>query len=367
MTAAISAHLVKSASAALFKEIMHQSRDLAQDLANKRCLNKSEIVEDTLMDALVSWQLWLAHERQASHHTVNAYVRDQTSFIAYISLYIGEKVSLDILAKLTLAQFRSYLAYRSEIKTGDIEPRFKASSSARAVSVLKGFFRHLEREGLLINDSIDLIRSPKVPRGLPHPLSINEVSEVLHACSSQKEPRFINERNEISWIQLRDSAVILLLYGCGLRINEALSLNGSDIRNKESLVVRGKGGKERGLPLLNIVTRAIEEYCDACPHPLTDGGPLFLGQRGARLGPRPIQLLMKRMRSVLGLPPTATPHSLRHSFATHLLASGGDLRSIQELLGHASLTTTQRYTEVNETSLMAAYNLTHPRAILKKD
>ena len=277
-------------------------------------------------------------------------MRDLSAFFAFLMVHLGGPVTLEGLESLRAADFRSYLARRAA------ENRAK-TSTARAVSVLRGFFRHLEREDLASNGVVASLRSPRLPRAMPRPLSTDQAGDVMAAArdgaaSASPQP----------WIAKRDAAVLVLLYGCGLRIGEALGLDGRDAVGADVLLVRGKGGKERGVPVLPLVNRAIEDYRAACPHALEPSGPLFVGVRGGRLGARAIQAGMARLRGALGLPPSATPHALRHSFATHLLADGGDLRSIQELLGHASLTTTQRYTEVDEASLMAAYNAAHPRA-----
>jgi integrase/recombinase XerC len=277
-------------------------------------------------------------------------LRDLSAFFAFMMVHLGGPVGLSGLEGLRAADFRSYLARRAS------ENRAK-TSTARAVSVLRGFYRHLEREQLVRNGAVASLRSPRLPRAVPRPLTTEQAGKVMAAAaegaaSASPEP----------WIAKRDAAVLLLLYGCGLRIGEALGLDGRDAVGADVLLVHGKGGKERGVPVLPLVNRAIEDYRAACPHPLAAGAPLFVGVRGGRLGARAIQAGMARLRGALGLAPSATPHALRHSFATHLLADGGDLRSIQELLGHASLTTTQRYTEVDEASLMAAYNAAHPRA-----
>jgi len=303
-----------------------------------------------VLDAVEGWRRWLADERRASRHTVSAYLRDLSAFFAFLMVHSSGPVTLAGLEGLRAADFRSYLARRAG------ENRAK-TSTARAVSVLRGFFRHLEREELASNGAARTLRSPRLPRAVPRPLTPQQAGKVVAAAqggaaSASQEP----------WVAKRDAAVLLLLYGCGLRIGEALGLDGRDATGGDVLLVRGKGGKERGVPMLPLVNRAIADYRAACPHPLEDSGPLFVGVRGGRLGARAIQAGMAHLRSALGLPPSATPHALRHSFATHLLADGGDLRSIQELLGHASLTTTQRYTEVDEAGLMAAYNAAHPRA-----
>jgi len=308
------------------------------------------VADAAVIDAVESWRRWLADERRSSIHTVSAYMRDLSTFFAFLMVHLGGPVSFAGLEGLRAADFRSYLARRAA------ENRAK-TSTARAVSVLRGFFRHLEREKLAFNGAVASLRSPRLPHAVPRPLTTGQAGAVVAAAAGGAA-----SANTQPWIAKRDAAVLLLLYGCGLRIGEALGLNGRDATGADVLLVRGKGGKERGVPVLPVVNQAIADYRAACPLTLEAGGPLFLGARGGRLGARVIQSGMARLRGALGLPPSATPHALRHSFATHLLSDGGDLRSIQELLGHASLTTTQRYTEVDEASLMAAYNAAHPRA-----
>ncbi|MDP7344059.1 MAG: tyrosine recombinase XerC [Alphaproteobacteria bacterium] len=306
--------------------------------------------DESVIEAVESWRRWLADERRASKHTVSAYMRDLSAFFAFLMVHLGAPVTLAGLEGLRAADFRGYLARRA----GENRAR---TSTARAVSVLRGFFRHLEREELASNGAIASLRSPRLPRAVPRPLTTAQAGDVMAAAQGG-----MASASPQAWIAKRDAAVLLLLYGCGLRIGEALGLDGRDATGADVLLVRGKGGKERGVPVLPLVNRAIADYRAACPHPLEAGGPLFVGVRGGRLGARAIQAGMARLRAALGLPPSATPHALRHSFATHLLADGGDLRSIQELLGHASLTTTQRYTEIDEAGLTAAYNAAHPRA-----
>jgi len=300
--------------------------------------------------AIESWHRWLAHERRASVHTISAYLRDLSAFLAFLTAHLGGPASLADLENLRAADFRGYLARRVA------ENRAK-TSTARALSVLRSFFRHLERQGLARNSAVASLRGPRLPHAIPRPLSAEQAGDVISATREG-----VTSAGGQAWTAKRDAAVLLLLYGCGLRIGEALGLEGRDVTGADVLLVRGKGGKERGVPILPVVNRAIAEYRAACPHPLAPGTALFVGVRGARLGARAMQAGMARLRLALGLPPSATPHALRHSFATHLLSDGGDLRSIQELLGHASLTSTQRYTEVDEASLMATYNAAHPRA-----
>ncbi len=298
--------------------------------------------------ALEGWRRWLAKERRASPHTVAAYGRDLDDFLRFLAGHLGGPVALSDLAGLKPLDFRSWLAARAG-------RGLQASSTARALSVVRGFFRWLQKRGLADNAAVGAVRTPKVPRSVPRALSREEASEALETVAA------LDERD---WINRRDAAVCLLLYGCGLRLGEALGLRRSEAPRpgQEGLAITGKGGKERVVPLLPVVIAAIESYIAACPHPLPAEGPLFVGVRGGPLGPRQVQQRLAELRRLLGLPETATPHALRHSFATHLLAGGGDLRAIQELLGHASLSTTQRYTEVDTAALMAVYRKAHPRA-----
>ena len=224
-------------------------------------------------------------------------------------------------------------------------------SLARTLSALRTFFRWLETEEIARNRTFAQVSLPKVPHGIPKPLTIEKAAEVVR-------------RDAEDWIALRDTAVLLLLYGSGLRISEALGLRRSDapIAGVEVLRITGKGGKERLAPVLPVAREAVARYIAQCPHTLPPAEPLFRGEKGGPLSPRIIQLRMQALRDSLGLPPTATPHALRHSFATHLLSAGADLRQIQELLGHASLSTTQVYTEVDRDRLLAVYDKAHPRA-----
>ena len=227
------------------------------------------------------------------------------------------------------------------------------SSTARALSVLRSFFRFLERTDRARNDAIGAVRTPRLPHSVPKPVAAGDALAIVAQAgdTTRKKP----------WVAARDTALLLLLYGAGLRIDEALSLNEDRAPSGDSLRVLGKGGKERIVPILPAVREAVAAYKRACPY-VVPGGPLFLGARGGRLNAGVVQRELRRIRGALGLPETATPHALRHSFATHLLQAGGDLRAIQELLGHASLSTTQRYTEVDTARLVAVYNDAHPRA-----
>jgi len=299
-----------------------------------------------LARAIDDWRRWLTHERRASPHTTGAYLSDLGAFLAFLQDHLGEPPRLGDLGRLTAADFRAWMARRAA--TG-----LSRSSTARAMSVLRNFFRWLERNGYGGNHAIRAMRSPKRPHGIPKPLDVADSGLLLDSVDLLPgEP----------WETQRDVALFTLLYGCGLRISEALSLARGDAPTGESLRVTGKGRKERILPVLPVVRAAIGAYLAACPYRPAEDAPLFLGLRGKRLNPGVVQRRLRALRTLLGLPQTVTPHALRHSFATHLLGAGGDLRAIQELLGHASLSTTQRYTEVDSEGLMAAYRAAHPRA-----
>lgn len=297
------------------------------------------------------WLAWLRHERRSSPHTLAAYGRDLTAFLAFLTGHLGQLAGLKELSTLNRNDFRGWLAERSN-------EGLTASSTARAVSVVRSFFRFLERRGLASNSAIALLRSPKLPRSVPKALAADEALEAIDAAA---------ELSDEPWIAKRDTALLVLLYGAGLRLSEALSLNIGDLAKTppgetSSLTITGKGCKQRIVPILPAVHQAIDEYVEAGSFAGDRGGPLFRGVRGARLNPRLVQLLLQQLREKLGLPETATPHALRHSFATHILAKGGDLRAIQELLGHASLSTTQRYTDVDAAALLTVYDKAHPRA-----
>ena len=297
------------------------------------------------------WQRWLSHERRASSHTLAAYRRDLAAFLTFLAEHLGKPARLADLADLTRADFRAWLAARS---ADDLQ----ASSTARALSVVRSYFRFLARRGRGGNAVLHTVRTPRLPRSVPKALTADEAAEAVEAAG---------DFADVPWLGKRDVAILALLYGCGLRLGEALSLNRRDAPRPrgdeiQTLVITGKGRKQRVVPVLPAVAAAIADYLDACPHAGSPDDPLFRGARGARLNPRLVQLRLQELRARLGLPESATPHALRHSFATHLLAGGGDLRAIQELLGHASLSTTQRYTEVDAAALLAVYDKAHPRA-----
>ena len=299
-----------------------------------------------LQPLIARWQSWLADERHSSVHTLKAYARDLSAFLDFMSDHLGGPPAPPDLAALRAADFRAWLARRAA-------NGLQRSSTARALSVVRGFFRYLERHEHLSNPALASVRSPKLPQSVPKPLTRGDAAMILTAPMETERP---------DWIAKRDAAVFTLLYGCGLRIDEALNLARHDAPQGGSLTVLGKGGKQRMVPVLPIVQEAIADYLTACPYDRGPADPLFLSVRGKRLNPRTVQRRMQALRAQLGLPETATPHALRHSFATHLLAAGADLRAIQELLGHASLSTTQRYTKVDADQLLSVYDSAHPRA-----
>jgi integrase/recombinase XerC len=271
-------------------------------------------------------------------------------FLAFLQEHLGGPPSLTGLDNLTPRDIRGFLARR---RTEGLASR----SVMRALAAARSFARFLERSGNGSASALAAIRAPKIARSLPKPLTAAAARKMTDTETRAGDPRE-------PWILARDAAVIALLYGCGLRIAEALSLTRREApdKSRRTLTVTGKGGKTRQVPVIDSVIRAIEDYIARCPWDLAPDGPLFRGAKGGPLSPRIVQRAMQEMRSALGLPETATPHALRHSFATHLLARGGDLRSIQELLGHSSLSTTQIYTEVDTARLIAVHASAHPRA-----
>ncbi|MDX7953658.1 tyrosine recombinase XerC [Lichenihabitans sp. Uapishka_5] len=297
-----------------------------------------------------AWLVGLGAERRLSPKTVEAYRRDLGQFLGFLAGHTGEALTIAGLTALTVADLRSFLAFR---RRDAIAPR----SLMRALAGLRSFARHLEREGFGNAPAFAAVATPKLPRSLPKPIAVGPARSLADPDTRAGEAR-------PDWVLSRDAAVLGLLYGAGLRISEALGLrrHAAPVGGLDHVTVLGKGQKTRMVPVIAPVRAAIERYLAQCPHALADDGPLFVGSRGGPLSPRIIQLAMERLRGALDLPPTATPHALRHSFATHLLSRGGDLRSIQELLGHASLSTTQIYTAVDAARLVAAYRDAHPRA-----
>jgi len=303
------------------------------------------VIEDKrLREAFAGWLATLETMQRAAARTREAYGRDVAHFLSFLTEHLGGTPSLKALAALTPADFRAYLARRQ--REGLVN-----ASLARALASLRTFFRYLGDEGLCTNDALSLVRTPRVPQKLPRPLSVDGAQELIEAAG---------ESEDAPWIGARDEALFTLVYGAGLRIGEALALTAASLQPATGLIVKGKGNKERFVPLLPIIREAIARYERILPFAVGSGEPLFRGARGGPLSPRIAQLRMADLRRALGLPESATPHALRHSFATHLLQEGADLRSIQELLGHASLSTTQRYTAVDLKGLRATI-AKHPR------
>ncbi|MDG2285842.1 MAG: tyrosine recombinase XerC [Alphaproteobacteria bacterium] len=309
----------------------------------------AELITETttpdLATAITGWREWLSGERRMADHTQDAYARDLRAFLLFLSDHLGAAPSLADLAALGTMDFRSYLARR---RTSGLS----ATSTARALSTIRTFFRYLERRHGVHNPAIQTVRTPKRPQSIPKALGIEDAAKTLDMAEIMAEE---------PWIAARDAAILCLLYGCGLRIGEALALNRRDAPKSETIIIMGKGGKERMVPVLPAVRQAVAEYQRLCPYQGGPDAPLFLGARGKRLQPAVLQRAMRLVRGALGLPESATPHALRHSFATHLLSGGGDLRAIQELLGHASLSTTQRYTKVDAAQLLVVHRGAHPR------
>lgn len=301
---------------------------------------------DDVLDALTKWEQWLQNEKRASAHTLSSYQLDLKNLFAFINIHRGRQINLTTLSTLELSDFRSWLAHNASL-------RLTASSRARAVAGVRNFFRWLDRTGQLHNPAIELLKLPKTERRLPRPVSEIQAQDIVTLSK--------NIPTE-DWVGLRDTALFTLLYGAGLRISEALNLTRADLAQKSRLVVTGKGNKQRAVPILPVVTEALDKYLLACPYALETNNFIFVGARGEKLNPAIAQRHLRQLRRQLGLPDSVTPHALRHSFATHMLASGADLRSLQELLGHSSLSTTQLYTKVDAQQLTKAYRSAHPRA-----
>jgi integrase/recombinase XerC len=303
-----------------------------------------------LKAAVEAWLAYLEVERRLSANTSEAYARDIGQFLGFLAAHLNRLPTLPQMNALAARDIRAFLAARRAQGVG-------SRSLSRTLSALRMFFRFLERRGLGKNDAVRAVALPKLPHSVPKPLTAIKARALVEGAD-------IASPDAAAWITARDTAVLTLLYGSGLRISEALSLTRKDapVRGRDMLRVTGKGDKTRVVPVLPIVREAVERYLKLCPIPLGSDDPLFVGVRGGPLSPRIIQLVIARARGALGLPDTATPHALRHSFATHLLGAGADLRAIQELLGHASLSTTQGYTEVDRALLLKTYARAHPRA-----
>jgi integrase/recombinase XerC len=300
---------------------------------------------------LARWHGYLADERRMSAKTVEAYGRDASQFLGFLAGHLGGRISLATLRRLAPQDVRAFMASRRAAGIG-------SRSLMRGLAGARSFARFLERNGKGQVGALAAVRAPKVAKTLPKPLAIAAAKRITETELRAGEDR-------APWILARDAAVLALLYGSGLRISEALGLKRKEAPEPgkgDVIIVTGKGNKKRMVPVLPRVLELIADYVALCPYDLPADAPLFVGAKGGPLSPRIVQLAMAGLRGALGLPETATPHALRHSFATHLLARGGDLRSIQELLGHASLSTTQIYTEVDTERLLEVYRSTHPRA-----
>lgn len=301
-------------------------------------------------EAVGDWLAYLSVERQLAANTAEAYERDISQFLAFLAGHLNRLPDMKQLLVLQARDVRAFLAARRSEGVG-------SRSLARTLSALRMFYKFLERRGYGKNDAIRAVSLPKLPHSVPKPLTAPKATALVDSAD-------IASPDAPEWILARDTAVLALLYGSGLRISEALSLQRKDapIKGRDMLRVTGKGNKTRVVPVLPIVREAVERYLALCPLKSGSDDPLFVGVRGKQLSPRIIQLGIARARAALGLPDSATPHALRHSFATHLLGAGADLRAIQELLGHASLSTTQGYTEVDRAHLLKTYDRAHPRA-----
>ena len=300
-------------------------------------------------EGLIAWLDHMEHERRASPRTLRAYSDCVGPYLQFLEVYRGEALSLKALAKITAAEIRAYLASRTQ-GARPLSPR----SLSQALSAIRSFHNWLDRRMDLPNAALSLVRGPKVKPGVPRPVSEDQAFGLIEEAASNLERE--------DWEVARDCAVLTLLYGCGLRISEALSLTLGDTPVQDTVRITGKGNKTRLVPVLPAVAEAIDLYLTTVPFRLAPQDALFRAKRGGAYSPRHAQALMQTLRGQLGLPDSATPHALRHAFATHLLGAGADLRAIQELLGHASLSTTQRYTDVDAAGLMAAYAKAHPHA-----
>ncbi|MGD9637959.1 MAG: tyrosine recombinase XerC [Alphaproteobacteria bacterium] len=307
--------------------------------------------DEKLKALIAAWLDWLKLEKRVSLHTIDGYARDLAAFLGFACEHTGDLPTIKILNNLKIADFRAFLSLR-------LASGISRSSMARAMSSLHNFYKWGRKEKKLFNDNIKGVKAPKVPKSVPKPLAKDEAFDVIEIAK---------ELYDEPWLANRDAAIFTLLYGCGLRISEALSLDIKDIPDSSFLKIRGKGDKERIVPVLPEVKEAILKYYNSRPFTKEKDEPLFVGLRGKRLDPGVVQRQMRKIRAYAGLPETATPHALRHSFATHLLEGSGNLRAVQELLGHSSLSTTQRYTEVDTGMMLKIYNKAHPRAKKTKE
>lgn len=301
---------------------------------------------EKLSEIMACWRRYLETERRVSEHTLVAYQQDMESLLHFFAGHFGEIVTLSTLADAKIADFRAWLAKRHQ-------QGLSASSNARALSTIRNFYRYVMRHYGVEHQALFTLSSPKGQKPLPKALQQEEALVTVEQ---------IKDVSQEDWIGKRDTAVLLLLYGCGMRISEALQLKRGEIEGKNSVIVLGKRQKQRELPLLSVIQVAIKDYLTVCPYVIAAEDPLFLGAQGRTLRSQVFRKQLRLLRSYLGLPAHTTPHAFRHSFATHLLSEGVDLRNIQELLGHASLSTTQTYTKIEQNHLLNAYRQAHPRS-----
>ena len=296
---------------------------------------------------------WLSelNQRDLSRHTVEAYLRDVTQFIAFLAEHSGQEVSPASFDTLKAMDVRSFLAKRRNVEAT------QSRSLARSLSGLRSFTLYLSEKNYPVSAAFKIVRSPRIPKSLPRPLSQSDALQMIAVAG---------DMSSHPWENLRNQALLVLIYGCGLRISEALNLSYGDRPKPDNISIRitGKGKKQRDAPILPLIENAIQQYIQAAPFDFKDDDPLFRGVRGGRFSARQVQMIVEKCRRSMGLPDTVTPHAFRHSFATHLLAAGGDLRTIQELLGHTSLSSTQIYTEIEDTELGRIYKNAHPRSKL---
>ena len=296
---------------------------------------------------------WLSelNQRDLSRHTVEAYLRDVTQFIAFLAEHSGQEVSPASFDTLKAMDVRSFLARRRNVEAT------QSRSLARSLSGLRSFTLYLLEKNYPVSAAFKIVRSPRIPKSLPRPMSQSDALQMIALAG---------DMSSHPWENLRNQALLVLIYGCGLRISEALNLSYGDRPKPDNISIRitGKGKKQRDAPILPLIENAIQQYIQAAPFDFKDDDPLFRGVRGGRFSARQVQMIVEKCRRSMGLPDTVTPHAFRHSFATHLLAAGGDLRTIQELLGHTSLSSTQIYTEIEDTELGRIYKNAHPRSKL---
>ena len=296
---------------------------------------------------------WLSelNQRDLSRHTVEAYLRDVTQFIAFLAEHSGQEVSPASFDTLKAMDVRSFLAKRRNVEAT------QSRSLARSLSGLRSFTLYLLEKNYPVSAAFKIVRSPRIPKSLPRPMSQSDALQMIALAG---------DISSHPWENLRNQALLVLIYGCGLRISEALNLSYGDRPKPDNISIRitGKGKKQRDAPILPLIENAIQQYIQAAPFDFKDDDPLFRGVRGGRFSARQVQMIVEKCRRSMGLPDTVTPHAFRHSFATHLLAAGGDLRTIQELLGHTSLSSTQIYTEIEDTELGRIYKNAHPRSKL---